>query len=221
MHEIVAELTEAFGVQTAILPVTNERVATHLLTEDGEVAFQDYMVRLATEPDVTGMRFAGADESTPPPASSTPSASRTGSSSPPVIPLSASDPSSPSPACARPSPRAAPAASPSARSLVGGRSRARRRRCSPASDTMSPPGASPPSTATSSTSWLSTNRIAPRPPGRGPRPHLRYHRHDDDQSRTQSRAGVLPPGPLTLWPPERGASSAPTLLLLRVSHAGG
>ena len=67
MHEIVAELTQAFGVATAILPVTNERVATHVLTADGELAFQDYMVRLATEPDVTGVRFAGADEAAPAP----------------------------------------------------------------------------------------------------------------------------------------------------------
>ena len=67
MHEIVAGLTQAFGVATAILPVTNARVATHVLTADGELAFQDYMVRLATEPDVTGVRFAGADEAAPAP----------------------------------------------------------------------------------------------------------------------------------------------------------
>ena len=67
MHEIVAELTDAFGVATAILPVTNERVATHVLTAGGELAFQDYMVRLGTEPDVTGVRFAGADEAAPAP----------------------------------------------------------------------------------------------------------------------------------------------------------
>ncbi len=67
MHEIVAELTDAFGVATAILPVTNERVATHVLTAGGELAFQDYMVRLGTEPEVTGVRFAGADEAAPAP----------------------------------------------------------------------------------------------------------------------------------------------------------
>ncbi len=67
MHEIVAELTEAFGVAATILPVTNERVATHVLTAEGELDFQDYMVRLATEPDVTGVRFAGADTAAPAP----------------------------------------------------------------------------------------------------------------------------------------------------------
>ena len=67
MHEIVAELTAAFGVASTILPVTNERVATHVVTADGEIDFQDYMVRLATEPDVTGVRFAGAGEAAPAP----------------------------------------------------------------------------------------------------------------------------------------------------------
>jgi len=67
MHAIVAELTEAFGVATTVLPVTNERVATHVLTTEGELDFQDYMVRLATEPHVTGVRFAGADEAVPAP----------------------------------------------------------------------------------------------------------------------------------------------------------
>lgn len=67
MHAIVGELTEAFGVATTVLPVTDERVATHVLTTEGELDFQDYMVRLATEPDVTGVRFAGAEEAAPAP----------------------------------------------------------------------------------------------------------------------------------------------------------
>ncbi len=67
MHEVVSELAEAFGILSTILPATNERVATHLLTNEGELAFQDYMVRLATAPDVTGVRFAGVEQATPAP----------------------------------------------------------------------------------------------------------------------------------------------------------
>ncbi len=67
MHEIVAELTDAFGVKTTILPVTNERVATHVQTAAGELAFQEYMVQRATEPEVTGVRFDDADTATPAP----------------------------------------------------------------------------------------------------------------------------------------------------------
>lgn len=67
MHEVVAELARAFGVGATILPAANERVATFVRTADGELAFQDYMVRLAAEPEVTGLRFAGAEEAVPAP----------------------------------------------------------------------------------------------------------------------------------------------------------
>ncbi len=68
MHEIVAELARAFGVASAILPVTNERVATRIVAADGdELEFQDYMVRRRAEPDVAGVRFAGAENATPAP----------------------------------------------------------------------------------------------------------------------------------------------------------
>ena len=67
MHEIVAELSTAFGLTSTILPASNERIATHIVTPDGEIAFQDYMVRLGTEPEVSGFRFAGAAEARPAP----------------------------------------------------------------------------------------------------------------------------------------------------------
>ena len=67
MHEIVAELTTAFGIASTILPATNSRVATQIVTAEGEIAFQEYMVRLGTEPEVSGFRFAGAAEATPAP----------------------------------------------------------------------------------------------------------------------------------------------------------
>ena len=67
MHDIVAELAAAFGVAVAILPVTNERVATHVRTAEGELDFQDYMVRRRAEPEVSGVRFAGAADAIPAP----------------------------------------------------------------------------------------------------------------------------------------------------------
>ena len=67
MHEVVATLAKAFDVASTILPATNERVATRILTSEGEVAFQDYMVRLGTKPEVTGIRFEGAVAARPAP----------------------------------------------------------------------------------------------------------------------------------------------------------
>ena len=54
-------------MDAAILPATDARLATVVRTADGELAFQDYMVRLAAEPEVTGLRFAGAEDAVPAP----------------------------------------------------------------------------------------------------------------------------------------------------------
>jgi len=49
------------GIKHRILPMSDTPVRTMVLTDQGELAFQDYFVRLRCEPKVTGFRFAGAD----------------------------------------------------------------------------------------------------------------------------------------------------------------
>ncbi|MEO6396981.1 MAG: 2-phospho-L-lactate transferase [Tepidiformaceae bacterium] len=67
MHEIVAGLAKDWGLGCTILPMTNERIETRITGPEGELPFQDYMVRLRTEVDVQGIRFAGADAAKPAP----------------------------------------------------------------------------------------------------------------------------------------------------------
>ena len=67
MHEIVAGLGASWGLGCTILPMTNERIETRITGPAGELPFQDYMVRLRTEVDVHGIRFAGADTAKPAP----------------------------------------------------------------------------------------------------------------------------------------------------------
>ena len=67
MHEIVAGLAKSWGLGCTILPMTNERIETRITGPAGELPFQDYMVRLRTEVDVHGIRFAGADTAKPAP----------------------------------------------------------------------------------------------------------------------------------------------------------
>ena len=67
MHEIVAGLAEAWGLACTILPMTNERIETRITGPSGELPFQDYMVKLRTELDVRGIRFAGAEVAKPAP----------------------------------------------------------------------------------------------------------------------------------------------------------
>ena len=67
MHEIIAELTAAWDLSTTILPMSDQRVETRIIGDEGEIAFQDYMVKLRTDPEVREIRFAGIDSATPAP----------------------------------------------------------------------------------------------------------------------------------------------------------
>ncbi|MCC7363254.1 MAG: 2-phospho-L-lactate transferase [Dehalococcoidia bacterium] len=67
MHDVVAGLVEAWGLRCRILPMSNDPIATRILGPEGEIAFQDYMVRLRTELEVTGVDFAGAAAAKPAP----------------------------------------------------------------------------------------------------------------------------------------------------------
>lgn len=67
MHKIVAGLVRAWGLALTVLPMSNERIETRISGPGGEIAFQDYMVRLRTEIDVKSITFAGADTAKPAP----------------------------------------------------------------------------------------------------------------------------------------------------------
>ncbi|MGI8927224.1 MAG: 2-phospho-L-lactate transferase CofD family protein, partial [Tepidiformaceae bacterium] len=67
MHRVVAGLVEAWGLACTILPMSDEPVRTRIIGPEGEVPFQDYMVRLRTEVDVRGVVFDGAASATPAP----------------------------------------------------------------------------------------------------------------------------------------------------------
>lgn len=67
MHEIVAGLAEAWGLGCRIIPMSNEPVRTMITGPEGELAFQEYMVRLRTEVDVKSIRFAGIESAKPAP----------------------------------------------------------------------------------------------------------------------------------------------------------
>ena len=67
MHEIVAGLAKGWGLACTVLPMTNEPVRTMITGPDGELAFQEYMVRLRTEVDVRSIRFDGIEEAKPAP----------------------------------------------------------------------------------------------------------------------------------------------------------
>ena len=69
---ISQEIAAAWGVSTRILPMSDDRVATRITVRgpDGsptELAMQEWFVRERSEPEVLGVRFAGADAAAPAP----------------------------------------------------------------------------------------------------------------------------------------------------------
>lgn len=58
---VTAELAEAWGISCRVLPMSNEPVTTVIESPDGEIPFQDYMVRMKTDAEVKAIRFAGIE----------------------------------------------------------------------------------------------------------------------------------------------------------------
>ena len=69
LTDITAAFCEAWGIHSKILPMTNQAVRTLVHTDDGELPFQDYFVRLKCEPRVRGFQFDGAQAAHPAPGS--------------------------------------------------------------------------------------------------------------------------------------------------------
>jgi LPPG:FO 2-phospho-L-lactate transferase len=61
LTDATRSMVEALGVQSRVLPATDDRLRTILQTDAGDLAFQDYFVRLRQEPEVRGVRFDGLD----------------------------------------------------------------------------------------------------------------------------------------------------------------
>lgn len=59
-----SQIAAAYGVQSMILPMSDDRVETRILTEHGELSFQEYFVRERWQPAVSGVYFSGAEIST-------------------------------------------------------------------------------------------------------------------------------------------------------------
>lgn len=59
LSKVTRDLARRFGIRHAIVPMSDTPVRTRVKTATGELAFQDYFVRLRCAPRVSGFRFAG------------------------------------------------------------------------------------------------------------------------------------------------------------------
>ncbi len=60
LSSVTRDLAARLGVKPALVPMSDDPVRTMVTTDRGELAFQDWFVRLRCEPAVTSVRFAGA-----------------------------------------------------------------------------------------------------------------------------------------------------------------
>jgi LPPG:FO 2-phospho-L-lactate transferase len=62
---VVRNFCHAWGVQATVLPMTDASVRTVVQSDEGELEFQQYFVRLQCEPRVSGFEFRGAQDAVP------------------------------------------------------------------------------------------------------------------------------------------------------------
>jgi LPPG:FO 2-phospho-L-lactate transferase len=68
LSEVTVELCRRLGVACSVAPMSDDRVRTLALTEEGALAFQEYFVHRRCEPALHGLRFNGAEQARPSPA---------------------------------------------------------------------------------------------------------------------------------------------------------
>jgi LPPG:FO 2-phospho-L-lactate transferase len=60
LSEATGELATAMGVNVKVIPMSDDRVETRVVTPKGELSFQEYFVRDRYQPDVLDVKFEGA-----------------------------------------------------------------------------------------------------------------------------------------------------------------
>ena len=65
LTQVTADMAAALGVPSHILPATDDRLRTRVLTDDGDLEFQRYFVERGQRDEVRGVSFEGAAEARP------------------------------------------------------------------------------------------------------------------------------------------------------------
>jgi LPPG:FO 2-phospho-L-lactate transferase len=67
LSEIAERLRKALGVKSRILPMTDTHTPTTIITDEGEMHFQEYLVKRRAQPKVAGIRFENIESAKPAP----------------------------------------------------------------------------------------------------------------------------------------------------------
>jgi LPPG:FO 2-phospho-L-lactate transferase len=64
LSSVMARLADALGVESELLPATDDLLRTVVVTPAGDLPFQEWFVRRGHRDDVDGVRFEGAEDAT-------------------------------------------------------------------------------------------------------------------------------------------------------------
>lgn len=67
LSEVTSEICRALGLKVRIIPMTDDRFETRIVTRDGTIHFQEYLVKREAKDEVLGVNFVGAEEARPAP----------------------------------------------------------------------------------------------------------------------------------------------------------
>lgn len=68
LSQITTSLSQALGIKTSIVPMSDQAVSTQVFTDEGKLGFQEYFVKRQCEPKVTaGFEFQGLAQASPSP----------------------------------------------------------------------------------------------------------------------------------------------------------
>jgi LPPG:FO 2-phospho-L-lactate transferase len=67
LSEVAESFRQSLGVAVRIMPMSDDPVPTHILTDQGEMHFEEYFVRYRAQPEVRGVRYVGVEQARPAP----------------------------------------------------------------------------------------------------------------------------------------------------------
>lgn len=67
LTEIADQIRQTLGVKSRILPMTDTHTPTTIITEQGEMHFQEYLIKNRAQPGVKGIRFENIESAKPAP----------------------------------------------------------------------------------------------------------------------------------------------------------
>ncbi|HEU0177235.1 MAG TPA: 2-phospho-L-lactate transferase [Blastocatellia bacterium] len=67
LSEVAERVRTALGVKSRILPMTDTHTPTTIITDEGEMHFQEYLVKRRAQPKVAGIRFENIESAEPAP----------------------------------------------------------------------------------------------------------------------------------------------------------